>query len=401
MNWIAEYMPMDNEFFAGGLMLSMVVAVWQMARGIPTRVWPFIQRRVIFTVTVDTAFTEASLTTIGVWLAANGYRNKVGQVYYDQWNGTFCPGNLVMWIRYDGHRLLIRHNHEGESTQNGTKTRKTVSFTGLRRSKSAVMKLVKEIQDTPIEKREGRTQVVTRGMRHDVETWVASRISESICLPDRKYELLLEDIRRFLSSEDRYQSLGIPYHRAWLLQGPPGTGKTSVVQALATDLKRGITVISGLSSFSSSGFLRELNKATSDGHIVLIEDVDATGTDATKAEPETDKSSSLLEDPMSLADMLNALDGISTPSGLMLFMTTNYPERINERLLRPGRVDYVLPFDYLTRETAMRMSFRFFPGDDQLADEFGDLVEKDDTTPANLQSKLLLLLSQRETVETL
>lgn len=389
MDAILDWLPVENEFFVGGLVLGAMAAAWQSLKGIPSRVWPFIRRRFIFTVTIDSAFTEASLATLGVWLADNGYRAKVGQVYYDQWSDTFAPGNLTVWINYNGHRFLLQHDHGGEATQNGTKTRRTVSITGLRASRDTIIAFVSEVRETPREKLLGKTKVRTCGMSSETDSWVASRKTATICLPSNQMNELLDDVKTFRSSRERYQDIGIPYHRAWLLQGPPGTGKTSVVQAIATELQCGITVISSFSNFSSSKFIRALNESVSLGDIVLIEDVDATGSDAMKQDAQHDGPVSVFDDAgMSLADMLNALDGISTPCGLMLFMTTNHPERINDRLKRPGRVDYVMDFEHLTSESAREMSLRFFPGDDARAEASSELARQSPTTPAELQSHL-------------
>jgi len=39
--------------------------------------------------------------------------------------------------------------------------------------------------------------------------------------------------RQFRAARERYRTLGVPYHRGYLLYGPPGTGKTSLVSGLA------------------------------------------------------------------------------------------------------------------------------------------------------------------------
>lgn len=41
--------------------------------------------------------------------------------------------------------------------------------------------------------------------------------------------MVIEDIKKFLSSGEWYTSKGVPYRRGYLLYGPPGTGKTSFV----------------------------------------------------------------------------------------------------------------------------------------------------------------------------
>jgi chaperone BCS1 len=43
-----------------------------------------------------------------------------------------------------------------------------------------------------------------------------------------------------------------------------------------------------------------------------------------------------------------------------MFMTTNYHDRLDEALIRPGRVDMDVRFNYATAEQVSRMYRRFF-----------------------------------------
>jgi len=43
--------------------------------------------------------------------------------------------------------------------------------------------------------------------------------------------------------------------------------------------------------------------------------------------------------PPSLSGLLNALYGVGSQEGRLLLMTTNYMERLDDALIRPGRVD--------------------------------------------------------------
>jgi len=48
--------------------------------------------------------------------------------------------------------------------------------------------------------------------------------------------------------------------------------------------------------------------------------------------------------------LLNAVDGVAAQEGHMVFMTTNHIERLNDALIRPGRVDVRLEFTHASAE---------------------------------------------------
>jgi chaperone BCS1 len=59
--------------------------------------------------------------------------------------------------------------------------------------------------------------------------------------------------------------------------------------------------------------------------------------------------------------LLQALDGIVSKEGCLVFMTTNRKEAIDERLYRPGRIDAEFHFGPATAEQIERMYRHFFP----------------------------------------
>jgi chaperone BCS1 len=63
---------------------------------------------------------------------------------------------------------------------------------------------------------------------------------------------------------------------------------------------------------------------------------------------------------VSKAALLNALDGITTPDGRIFIMTTNYPERLDAALMRPGRADVHETFGYFEAAEQIQMAQRFF-----------------------------------------
>jgi chaperone BCS1 len=73
---------------------------------------------------------------------------------------------------------------------------------------------------------------------------------------------------------------------------------------------------------------------------------------------------------VSFSGLLNALDGVRTQEGRILFMTTNHPENLDPALVRPGRVDLQVKLDYASFHQMEELFMRFHPTQRPLAKEF-------------------------------
>lgn len=148
-----------------------------------------------------------------------------------------------------------------------------------------------------------------------------------------------EDLDRFLSQEQDYVKKGIPWRRGYCLCGPPGTGKTSMAIAMANHLARDLRIVGRQSG-------KDLAKVISgDRGLTLMEDIDAMTSVVKSRKEDRDDSSSL---GFNLAELLNAIDGAMSGHGAIMILTTNYPGRIDDALMRPGRIDLVCEMGYLT-----------------------------------------------------
>lgn len=161
------------------------------------------------------------------------------------------------------------------------------------------------------------------------------RTRESVVLPPEQEERVFSDMERFLAAEPDYNRLAIPYHRGYLLHGPPGTGKTSLVKALANHFRLDLWY-APLADMAEEASLVDLLGNVGPRSIVLLEDVDTV--DITH-DRETQASGGGKQ--ISLSGLLNALDGVATPHGLITVMTTNHFDRLDPALTRAGRMDVV------------------------------------------------------------
>lgn len=167
---------------------------------------------------------------------------------------------------------------------------------------------------------------------------------EEVVLPLALKRDLMDDVESFFSKGiDVYKRLNLKPFRKLLLAGVPGTGKTMICSAMAKwALKQGYVVIyvssarKGPSDPYGSTFakIEHALSVAADSKLpalILLEELDA------------------YLHPEEKALVLNVLDGSEATineHGTLLVSTTNYPEAIDERILkRPGRLDriFIIP----------------------------------------------------------
>lgn len=175
------------------------------------------------------------------------------------------------------------------------------------------------------------------------------RDKNSVILKDGQCEDLFSDVKRFLGLKSEYERVNIPWHRGYLFYGPAGTGKTSLALAVASEFDIPVFSVSLSTMSDNKDLLKAISAIDSDEAVLIIEDIDVASTTHSRELGKTK------DDKVSLDVLLNVLDGAGTPSGLITIMTTNYIERLDDALVRPGRVDYRLLVDDLNDDQLRRM----------------------------------------------
>ncbi|RXW23832.1 hypothetical protein EST38_g2028 [Candolleomyces aberdarensis] len=197
-----------------------------------------------------------------------------------------------------------------------------------------------------------------------------ARPLQSVVLDPGLLESLVGDLKLFMDSTEWYRQRGIPCRRGYLLYGPPGTGKSSLIAAVAAHLELDIYSLSLSSSKLDDGTMSKLLNRIPRRAILLIEDIDAAqrklangrrGSQAVDPADEEEPDSDDEGGGITLAGLLNALDGIDAPEGRILFATTNYKESLDPALCRPGRMDVHVKFDMASKYQARELFKRFYP----------------------------------------
>ena len=181
------------------------------------------------------------------------------------------------------------------------------------------------------------------------------RPMDTVTLPKETKEKLISHIKEFETEKDWFLTNGIPWRTGVMLYGPPGTGKTSTIKALASFFEKNLYILD-LENMSESQFQRALREVPS-GQICLIEDIDTCNMKNRKSlagkqkNPSTGPAESKKEDEIlspSLGTILNAIDGPNSTEGRILFATTNFPQDLDNALLREGQFNLKIEIGYMT-----------------------------------------------------
>jgi len=156
-------------------------------------------------------------------------------------------------------------------------------------------------------------------------------VDELLTMPDSLCDKIMQEIQVFLTTEETFRQYNIRHARGYLFYGPPGSGKTSLVNQVVKNIlnQDGVVLICNNPTNLEQG-LKDLRSVEPDRFIVcMFEDIDALICNYGERE------------------ILAVLDGESQVNKVLNIATTNYPQKLDRRIVsRPRRFDRVIEIGF-------------------------------------------------------
>ncbi|KAF4630627.1 hypothetical protein G7Y89_g7513 [Cudoniella acicularis] len=374
----SSIVPLDalfnNPLFAGGIGLAGLGAAAALARKSAIQGAAFIKRRLLVDLEINKQ--DEAYQWLLAWLCLprppGGFvTSRLTRVHHMSMQTTsksgqkrskdaliaYQPGYGRHIIRHKNAYVAVHREKQSSSNMMTGEPFETITLTTLYAHRHIFAEIFQQAHELAVSAEEGKTVLYTS---RNIE-WTKfgdprrKRPLESVILDRGIKERIVHDVRDFFMRQQWYVDRGIPYRRGYLLYGPPGSGKSSFIQALAGELDFGVAMINlsekGMTDDKLALLLTKLPAKT----ILLLEDADAAFRN--RRQVDADGYGGMT---VTFSGLLNALDGVAAGEERITFLTTNHIDRLDEALIRPGRVDMTVRIGEATRYQAAAMWERFY-----------------------------------------
>lgn len=360
----------SNQFLSGGLILGTATALLVYLKSVPIALWNWIRRKINFEVSIEqdddlypfvqlwiNDFHKDQLRVVKAnynkhlsedSLVAENNEKKTnirsGQVVYNQYGDTF-----MLWYRGRLLRISSEREKNSHATSSSFYIYERYFISGLF-AKTQIIALIDKILS------HGKQVEAARKIpclyRKQWDSWAPVKGTklrdwETIFINSEKKAWLLKDVTSFISARSFFETRNIPYRRGYLLHGPPGTGKSSLVSALSRKLNRNLYLLN-LKSCESESQFENIIASVPPESILLIEDIDRY------------YNKDQAEVKISYSTFINSISGVKYCEDIILIVTTNHPSKIDQALMRSGRLDVHFEVGYPGAQEANEYLAWFF-----------------------------------------
>ncbi|KAL5279812.1 BCS1L family protein [Megaselia abdita] len=389
----------SNPYFGAGFGLFGVGAAAALLR--KGAQGAFVLARRHFMITLEVPCRDKSYQWLLQWITEKGARNtqhlSVNTSFTQKDTGhiktkyDFIPSIGTHIMKYKGYWIKVERTREQQTLDLHMGVPfETVQLTAFGRGKDIYVDILDEARQLALAGTEGKTLMYT-AMGADWRQFGHPRKKrpiESVVLERGLSSKILKDCQEFINNPKWYSDRGIPYRRGYLLHGPPGCGKSSFITALAGELEYGICLLNLSERGLTDDRLNHLLNVAPEQSIILLEDIDAAFVSREDSNQQKQAFDGL--NRVTFSGLLNCLDGVASTEARIVFMTTNYIDRLDPALIRPGRVDFKAFVGHCEQFQLEEMFKRFYNGegeDNATARQFAEkiLSFKRNVSPAQVQ----------------
>lgn len=175
----------------------------------------------------------------------------------------------------------------------------------------------------------------------------------------------------FLKNPERYTRVGARRPRGLILHGPPGCGKTLIARAISGESQCYFKSISGsefVNKYVGTGpaavrrlFNDARQQAKTKPVVLFIDEIDGIGKRSDS------DSGGTREYNNTINEFLKQMDGFTQDDNILVIGATNYLDKLDPALLRPGRFDRKVKVDLPTKAGREALLLYFLNKDKPLA----------------------------------
>lgn len=162
-------------------------------------------------------------------------------------------------------------------------------------------------------------------------------------------------IMRVIQNKELREKHNLKQPKGLLLSGPPGTGKTMIAKAISNELNMNFIYVDSSSLVEmfvglGASRVRDIFKKAKRNKpcIIFFDELDSIGQQRGKGDVASSETDQIIN------TLLQELDGFKSDSGVFVIGATNFDEKLDKALIRPGRFDRKIvvnpPRDWNTRK---------------------------------------------------
>lgn len=353
-DWIINEIN-TNQFFTGGIGVSIFALVLYILRNIPKQIWNLINVHCIYTVRVNNDDQEV-YKFVSDW-ALQKLKHKTKRIKLTRGEGIYRET-----LNY-GHHFLFQKSGvlivsaEEEKAENVIMRKESITLKFITFNKSLFEELFNYCRE--------QYRLLENKNKIYYNTWgdfyklskENQRSINSVFINEELKSLLTEDLQKFYSQKQKYLNLGLNYKRGYLFYGEAGTGKSSFIKALANHFGRNLYYIN-LDEVEDTNHFKHLVRTIGQNSFIVFEDIDCFQETKSRELPKPNTPDPIKKG-LTLSSVLSFLDGDTIPDGCCLFATTNYYSKLDKALIREGRFDVKHEFKKADKSVAYSMAEHF------------------------------------------